>query len=298
MSGLANQVVAIVGGSSGIGMESALLFATQGTQTLLIARGRERLRESVDEIRANGGKAQEFPADITSPDEVIQLANQIRSQFGRVDVLIYGAAEFYLSPVEMMDCGLAKHAMEVNYWGAVNVTKAFLPLIRNGERKTIVFISSLSVPCTPPFFAAYAATKHALRGLALSLRQELKPEGIRVQMITPGPVDTPLIENYLHRGMYRLPPGIPVLQPRITAKQIYKAVIQRKQDVVVPKRMGWAARLAYAFPSLVESYYRLSVPDWSQSIQTQIEKHKHRTLEPHPTVVQSNSTVTTSEPEE
>ncbi|GMA63718.1 SDR family oxidoreductase [Alicyclobacillus fastidiosus] len=151
MSGLANQVVAIVGGSSGIGRESALLFATQGTQTLLIARGRERLRESVDEIRANGGKAQEFPADITSPDEVIQLANQIRSQFGRVDVLIYGAAEFYLSPVEMMDCGLAKHAMEVNYWGAVNVTQAFLSLIRNGERKTIVFISSLSVPCTPPF---------------------------------------------------------------------------------------------------------------------------------------------------
>lgn len=298
MSGLANQVVAIVGGSSGIGRESALLFAKQGTQTLLIARGRERLREVVDEIHANGGEAQEFPADITSPDEVIQLANQIRSQFGHVDVLIYGAAEFYLSPVEMMDCGLAKHAMEVNYWGAVNVTQAFLSLIRNGERKTIVFISSLSVPCTPPFFAAYAPTKHALRGFALSLRQELKPEGIRVQMITPGPVDTPLIENYLHREMYRLPPGIPVLQPRIIAKQIYKAVIQHKQDVVVPKRMGWAARLAYMFPSLVESYYRLSVPDWSQSIQTQIEKHKRRTLEPHPTVVQSNSTVTTSEPEE
>ena len=274
VSGFANQVAVIVGGSSGIGKECALLFAKHGADTLLIARGKERLREVVDEYRLNGGKAQEFPADITSPGQVKQVAQEVLSQFGRVDMLLYGAAEFYLSPVEMMDIDIAKHAMEVNYWGAVHVIQAFLPLIRNSQGKTIVLMSSLSVPCTPPFFAAYAATKHALHGLALSLRQELRPEGIRVQMIAPGPVETPLIEGYIHREMYRLPPGIPVLEPKKTARQIFKAVSRGKQDVIIPNRMSWAARLAYAFPSLVESYYRLSIPDWSTAIQNEIEKQR------------------------
>lgn len=283
MSGLENHVVAIIGASSGIGKACALLFANQGAQTILIARGKERLKQVADEIVKSGGMAHEFSADVTSAEDVQQLANEIQRQFGRVDILIYGAAAFYLSPVETMDIDLAKQAMEVNYWGAVQVTQAFLPLLRKGQRKTILFISSLSVSCTPPFFAAYAATKHALRGLALSLRQELRPEGIQVQIVSPGPVDTPLIENHLHREMYRLPPGIPVLQPQDTAKQIVKAILRRKQDAVIPKQMDWVARLSYAFPSLVESYYRLSVPGWDKAIQTQIEKQRRETVEPHRT---------------
>lgn len=298
MDRLEDQVIVIVGGSSGIGKECALLFAKQGANILLIARGRERLQEVVGEIHSKGGKAQEFPADVTSRDDVRQISRQIESQFGRVDILIYGAAAFYLSSVEMMDIDLAKQTMEVNYWGAVHIIQAFLPLIRKSQCKSIVLISSLSVPCTPPFFTAYAATKHALRGLALSLRQELRTEGIRVQLIAPGPVDTPLIENYLYQEMYRLPRGIPVLQPKIAAQKIFKAVNRRKQEVVIPKRMGLAARLAYAFPSLVESYYHLSIPDWSQAIHTQIEKQRHDTYEPHLTPVKPNPTAKTSELEE
>ncbi|WAH44455.1 SDR family oxidoreductase [Alicyclobacillus fastidiosus] len=132
----------MVGGSSGIGRECALLLAKQGTETLLIARGKERLQEVVDEIQLTGGKVQAFAADVTSPEEVEQVADQIGSQFGRLDVLIYGAAAFYLSPVEMMDIGIAKHVMEVNYWGAVNTIQAFFLLIRNGQRKSIVLILS------------------------------------------------------------------------------------------------------------------------------------------------------------
>ena len=259
VNGLAQQVVAIVGGSSGIGKACALLFAKEGAKTVLVARGSERLREAANEVRAAGGEALELPADITSPDEVARLAHRIERQFGHLDVLVYGAAAFSLSPVETMDIDLAKRSMDVNYWGAVQVVQAFLPLLRKGQRKSVVLLSSLSVPCTPPFFTPYAASKHALRGFALSLRQELRPEGIRVLLVSPGPVDTPLIKNYLHRDMYRLPPGIPVLQPETTAIEILKAVKRGKQDIVIPIRIGLAARLAYMLPSLVESYYRLSL---------------------------------------
>ncbi len=293
------QVVVIIGGSSGIGRECALLFATQGSQTVLLARGKERLNAVVAEIQARGGLAQSFPLDISDHQNVLQAATHIEAEYGQVDVLLYAAGAFYLSPVETMDLSAAKRVMETNYWGAVSATQAFLPLLRRGQGKTIVFLSSLSVPCTPPFFTAYAATKHALRGLALSLRQEVRPEGIRVLLISPGPVDTPLIEHHLHRDMYRLPPGIPVLQPAVAAKQIVKAVRQKKRgEVVIPRRMSIAARLAYTYPRLVEWYYRLSIPGWSRSIQYQIERQRRERREPQPPLAQTQLAVRTLEPEE
>jgi NAD(P)-dependent dehydrogenase (short-subunit alcohol dehydrogenase family) len=295
----ANEVVVIIGGSSGIGRECARLFAKQGADTVLMARGRDRLDAVVAEILASGGQAHAVAADVSNHQDVRQAAEQIAAQHGRVDVLLYAAGAFYLSPVETMDIEAAKRLMEVNYWGAVSAAQAFLPLLRQGQGKTIVLLSSLSVPCTPPFFTAYAATKHALRGLALSLRQEVRPEGIRVLLASPGPVDTPLIEQHLHRDMYRLPPGIPVLQPEIAARQIVKAVRQKKRgEVVVPRRMSLAARLAYSYPSLVEWYYRLSVPGWSRSVLDQVSKQRLDSGVVSTPLVSPRSPVRTSEPEE
>jgi NAD(P)-dependent dehydrogenase (short-subunit alcohol dehydrogenase family) len=159
--------------------------------------------------------------------------------------------------------------MDINYWGALHCTQSFLPLIRRGKRKSMVYLSSLSAQCTPPFFTAYAATKHALRGFVLSLRQELGPEGIHVGMVSPGPIETPLIENEIHGDMYRLPAGIPVLKPEAAAKGVLRTVMKRKKDLVLPGRIGAAARLAGAFPSLVDVYYRISIPDWNNLILAQ-----------------------------
>ncbi|MFC4766821.1 SDR family NAD(P)-dependent oxidoreductase [Effusibacillus consociatus] len=274
MKNITNDIVAIVGGSSGIGKESAKLLAALGAQVVLIARGAERLQEVAEEIRNQGGRAEVVVADVASADHVQKAARTIEEKFGQLDVMIYSAAVFYLSPVETMDLNLARQSMEINYWGAVNVTQAFLPLIRKGRRKSMIYISSLSAQCTPPFFTAYAATKHALRGFLLSLRQELRPEGIYVGMVSPGPVETPLIENDLHQDMYRLPPGIPVLTPEAAAKGVVRTLLKQKQDLVVPGRMAFAARLASAFPSIVERYYRLSIPGWNHLILSQTKRSR------------------------
>lgn len=265
---MVNDVVAVIGGSSGIGKESAKLFADQGAQVVLIARGTDRLRETAAEIQNQGRRADVMKADVASLDEMRTAAERIKATYGKLDVLIYSAAGFYLSPVETMDLTVAKQLMEINYWGALHTTQAFLPVIRKGERKSMVYISSLSAQCTPPFFTAYAATKHALRGFLLSLRQELRPEGIHVGMVSPGPVQTPLIEKDLHQDMYRLPFGIPVLKPESAAKAVLRSVKTRKGDLVVPARIAAAARLAAAFPSLVETYYRLSIPGWRKHIES------------------------------
>jgi short-subunit dehydrogenase len=272
MNRFSDEIVLIVGGSSGIGKESAKLFAAQGAQVILLARGADRLLETAREIEKQGGKVETLTADVAVPNEVQKAADIIGAKFGRVDVLLYSAAVFYLSPVETMDLQLARQSMDINYWGAVNITQAMLPLIRKGKRKSLLFLSSLSAYTTPPFFTAYAATKYALRGFLLSLRQELNPEGIHVGMVSPGPVATPLIEKEIHQEMYRLPLGIPVLQPEAAAKGILQAVISKKQDLILPKRMDLAARLAMTFPSLVEMYYRATIPGWQHVILEQTRR--------------------------
>jgi NAD(P)-dependent dehydrogenase (short-subunit alcohol dehydrogenase family) len=272
MKPFANEVALIVGGSSGIGRETALLLAERGASVVLLARGMDRLQEAAEEIRRRGGEAEILAADVSSREEMEQAARRLAERFGRLDILVYSAAVFYLSPVETMDLALARQSMEINYWGAVQVTQSFLPLIRKGRRQSLLYVSSLSVPCTPPFFTAYASSKHALRGFVLALRQELRPEGIHVGMVSPGPVDTPLIEKDLHRELYRLPPGIPVLQPRPVAEGIVKALRKRKKELILPRRMTLAAWLAQASPSLVEWYYRLTIPGWDEQIRAQSKR--------------------------
>ncbi|WP_051663155.1 SDR family NAD(P)-dependent oxidoreductase [Alicyclobacillus macrosporangiidus] len=274
MQDMRDEVVVLIGGSGGIGKASALRFAARGARVVLVARGRDALEAAAADIRRLGGEAVAIPADVSDPVAVNRLAEEVAARYGRVDVLVYGAAVFYLAPVEALDLPRARQAMDINYWGAVHAVQAFLPLLRQGRRKCIAFISSLSVPCTPAFFAAYAAPKHALHGLALSLRQELHPEGIVVSLIAPGPVDTALIEGHLHQDMYRLPLGVPVLTADEAAEGVVKAVLRRKKEWVVPRRFGVAARLSRAFPSLLDAYYRWTVRGWNQTVRRVTEQHR------------------------
>lgn len=250
------QRVAIIGGSSGIGRATARMFAAEGAEVWLFARGEERLRRAVEEIRQQGGKGEGFVLDVSDEKDVQEMAQQLQRRDGGLDVLIYSAGQFYAAPAEEMNISRARQVMESNYWGALHVVRAFLPLLRQGKGKSLVFLSSLAAACTPAYFTAYAASKHALRGFVLALRQELRREGIHVGMVAPGPVDTPLIAEDLHGEYYPLPPGIPILTAEQVAAGIMRTVKKRKEEVVLPRRLAPAARLAQAFPSLVERYYR------------------------------------------
>ncbi|WAH37507.1 SDR family NAD(P)-dependent oxidoreductase [Alicyclobacillus dauci] len=267
MGYLDTSVVVIFGGSSGIGKECALLFAKHGGQIILIARRQAELEEVVNEIRHQNGKAEAFIADVTNPDVLHNVAGAIKDKYGKLDVLIYSAGAFHLSPAETLDIQIARKVMDVNYWSALHVTQVFLPLLRTGSQKSLVFISSLSVPCTPAFFTAYAAPKHALHGFTLALRQELAPDGIHVAEVYPGPVYTPLIEEHIHQAMYRVPPGIPVINPETVAKGVFKTIMKRRKELVIPKRLSVIARLSSAFPCLIGSYYRLSIRGWTKGLQ-------------------------------
>ncbi|MBX5436633.1 MAG: SDR family NAD(P)-dependent oxidoreductase [Alicyclobacillaceae bacterium] len=263
------EVVVVIGGSSGIGLEVARQFARRGARLMLVARGRDRLEQAASRVRAEGGEVEVYAADLADSRQAQAAADYARQHFGRVDVLVYSAAVFYLAPAEHMDVARAKGAMDAIFWGAVHATQAFLPLVRLSKRKSLVYLASLSVHCTPAFFTAYAAAKHALRGFALALRQELRGEGIHVGVISPGPVDTPLIEGHLHQDLYRLPAGVPVITAEAAAKGVVHAVLRRRDETVLPRWMAPAAAFALAFPRAVEWYYHWTVPGWKRILAEQ-----------------------------
>ncbi|MCL6626832.1 SDR family NAD(P)-dependent oxidoreductase [Alicyclobacillus shizuokensis] len=275
-----SPIVVIIGGSGGIGRAVTAQLAEQGAHVVLVARGKPALEEAAVEIeRRTGRKTGVYAADCTEAPEVTGLARWLAQTYGRVDILVYAAAVFSLAPAESLDVEEAKQAMEINYWGAVRTTQALLPLIRRSQVRCIYYVSSLSVQCTPAFFTAYAASKHALRGFALALRQELRPQGIHVGILSPGPVLTPLIEGHIHSGMYRVPPGVPVLRPEAAARQIVRAIQKRRTDVTIPRRFAPAARISHMFPRLMEAYYRLTIRDWDKLVLEQTDRQRDST--PH-----------------
>jgi NAD(P)-dependent dehydrogenase (short-subunit alcohol dehydrogenase family) len=248
------EVVLITGGSSGIGLAAARLFVEAGARVVLVARDPERLVAAVEGF---GDGARAFSADITSRDDTLRLAREVEASEGRLDVLINCAGQFEVGPVEEGGPELAERLIRVNYLGAINTIHAFLPLMRRGHRRSIVNVSSLAGKVAPPYMAAYAASKFALAGYTHALRQELGPEGFHIGLLSPAPVDTPMIEGRLGTRYYPLPPGIGVLTPEATATALVRLVLQRSADRIIPRRISPLVRFGQAFPLLVDGLYAL-----------------------------------------
>jgi serine 3-dehydrogenase len=193
---LKDQVVLVVGASSGIGRESTILFAREGARVVASARRGDRLRRLQDELAKEGYPIEISPADTSNAAEMEQLAQRTRLQFGTVGILVYAAgtntpdrAMKRLNP-ELWDMMLS-----VNLNGAYYITRAVLPSMRENGAGHLIYISSISGLVPDVSGAAYQAAKRGLLGLAHAIRVEEKENGIRTCVICPGLVDTGILEK-------------------------------------------------------------------------------------------------------
>lgn len=253
----AGAVAVVTGGSSGIGKASAKALAARGAKVYLLARSRERLQQAADEIRRAGGEAYALPVDVTSPEQLAQAAQAVEAAHGKLDVVIAGAGVMDLGPVEAMPEDALTSMMQINYFGVVHTVRSFLPLIKKGEGKRIAILSSLASKVAPPYFGPYSASKAAVTGFAHALRQELRPQGIKVVLVHPGPTATPLVDGYIGGAYYPVPPGVPVVSPELVAEAIVRAVARGRREVFVPRRLAVTAWLAGIFPGAVDWTYRI-----------------------------------------
>jgi serine 3-dehydrogenase len=192
---LKDQVVLVVGASSGIGRETAILFAREGAKVMASARRQERLQELQDALAKEKIAIEIHAADAAKPADMEALARHTAERFGKIDILVYS------SGTNTPDRALARLNAEiwdalvsVNLNGAYYITHAVLPAMRKRGSGHLIYVSSISGHTPDVSGAAYQAAKRGLIGLAHAVRVEEKENGIRTCAVCPGLVDTEILK--------------------------------------------------------------------------------------------------------
>ena len=184
-----DKIVLVVGGNSGIGFSSAQQFAHEGATVILTGRARKTIDEAVASIPGARG----FRTDIADPDALQPVVDAIGKEFGRIDVLFVNAGVGAFAPIRQVTPELWDEIHNINLRGCFFAVQKALPLLGRGS--SIILTSSIGADAAVPGNTIYAASKAGLRAVARILAKELVSEGIRVNVVSPGPVETPLINR-------------------------------------------------------------------------------------------------------
>jgi NAD(P)-dependent dehydrogenase (short-subunit alcohol dehydrogenase family) len=175
--------IVITGASTGIGLETARLLVESGYRVFGTVRGPE------DAARLVSLGADPLIVDVTNADTIESAARRVAKILQDLPLiaLVNNAGVPAAGPVELADLREMRADFEVNVFGTIAVTQSFLPLLRRSRRR-ILNVSSIAGRFVCPMLGPYAASKHALKALSDALRRELRPAGVDVVVIEPGPV--------------------------------------------------------------------------------------------------------------
>jgi len=188
---LKDKVVLITGASSGFGEDAARLFAKEGCKVVLAARRLDRLQNLASSIQDQGGEAIAVPADVTNRDEINVMVKSAIDLYEQIDILFNNAGFGRLSWLETLDPDRdIETQIQVNLTGLIQTTRAVLPYMLERKSGHIINMSSIAGWIAPSTYTIYSATKYGVRGFTDALRREVRPFGIDVSGIYPGPAQT------------------------------------------------------------------------------------------------------------
>jgi len=190
MDKLKGKVAVITGGNSGIGLATAIEFAEQGAQVVISGRDQKTLDQAAKEL---GPDVLVVRADVAKLADIDKLFAAVRAKFGRVDVLFVNAGIGKFVPFEAVTEELYDAILDINLKGAYFTIQKALPLLADGA--SIVLNASINAHIGMANTSVYAASKAALISLARTLSAELVGRNIRVNVISPGPVTTPILRR-------------------------------------------------------------------------------------------------------
>ena len=250
------QVIVVVGASSGMGLATALEAGRRGARVVLAARGVAALEEAATQIRASGGDAIAVPTDMTDYSQVEALAARAAGVYGRIDSWIGAAGVLTLASFKDQPLADFRQVMEINLMRQVHGAKAALPYLEETDGALICLGSAFS-DHGAPLWSSYCASKHAMKGWIESLRAELKHEGsrVRVTLVKPGTVNTPLFDRAKTQVGVK-PLGLPpYYSPEMAAREILQAAEGNHRDVYIgdsARFTNWAERLS---PGLLDALF-------------------------------------------
>jgi len=251
---LVNQHIIITGGSSGIGLAMAKLFASRGANITIIARRLANLQQAQRDIENNLINSDQvvlaIAADVRDQLSLTEAINRAIARIGQPDVLITSAGIAHPGYFHELPVTVFEETMQVNYYGTLYAIKAVLPSMIKRGKGQIVLISSGAGLIGIYGYTTYSPSKFAVRGLAESLRGELRPHGINVSIVYPPDTDTPQLEqeNLTKPPASKLITGSAKILKAETVAYAIMQGIEKRQFAITP---GLEMTLLQKFHSLL-----------------------------------------------
>ncbi|MDX1481133.1 MAG: SDR family NAD(P)-dependent oxidoreductase [Woeseiaceae bacterium] len=248
LSDFEDKTVIITGGSRGVGAACARRFAAGGANIVLVARTRKYLDRIAEELHGEA-KVTTVAMDVADPDACINMLKKARFEYEGVHLLVNNAgfhARGRLVDNEAEDLG---RMVDVNLRAPIMLTRLAIPFIKESGGGAIINVASLA-GCVPvPDAATYSATKFGLRAFSFALAEELEGSGIKVAVVSPGPIDTGFIMDDIDKVS-----DLTFSQPMSTADQVAEEIVRlcgnRRREKAMPASSGWLAAIGYLFPAL------------------------------------------------
>mgnify|MGYP001820217719 FL=1 len=243
-----DKTVIVTGGSEGVGAAAARLFAEAGANLMLVARNRKNLEAIAAELR-DKARVSVFPMDVSDADSCADMVKKTLFEFGRSDVLVNNAGFHVRGDVESATADELARTIDVNLRAPIVLTRLVLPHIREAGGGAIINVASLAGRTPVPGSAAYSASKFGLRAFAFSLAEEIRDSGIKLAVVSPGPIATQFILDDIDKTS-----DLTFSQPMSSAEEVAQVVLDlcgnNQREQAIPAMSGVLTTLAYLMPWL------------------------------------------------
>lgn len=192
---LAGKVAIVTGASRGIGRAIGVALAGESAAVVLAARSIPELQRTADQVAKAGGKATIVVTELTEEESIKNLVKVTGEKFGRLDILVNNAGVTHSAKLEETSTEDWERCLRVNARAPFILCREALGLLRKSQAAHIINIASVVGVKGYPLQSAYTSSKHALRGMTISLAEELKGTNIRVHLLCPGGVNTDMVDN-------------------------------------------------------------------------------------------------------